>query len=42
MGSTQRYGYRAPGFDFESVLVYDACGVALGYLGIARRPDPQN
>ena len=36
-GSTQRYQYRAPGFDFESVLVYDACGVTLDYPGIATR-----
>ena len=32
-----RYRYRAPAFDFECELVYDASGCALRYPGIAQR-----
>jgi hypothetical protein len=33
----QRYEYRAPGFDFECRLSYDASGLVLDYPGIATR-----
>jgi len=33
----QRYRYRAPAFDFECDLLYDASGFALSYPGIAMR-----
>lgn len=33
----QRYDYVAPGFDFESRLVYDRKGLVLDYPGIATR-----
>ncbi len=33
----QRYRYRAPTFDFEGLLVYDASGLVLDYPGIASR-----
>jgi uncharacterized protein len=33
----QRYGYRAPSFDFECELVYDDSGLVLDYPGIATR-----
>ncbi|MDO9354116.1 MAG: putative glycolipid-binding domain-containing protein [Solirubrobacteraceae bacterium] len=35
----QRFHYRAPAFDFESELVYDASGLILAYPGIAERAD---
>ena len=33
----ERYNYTAPGFDFESRLLYDASGLVLEYPGIAVR-----
>ena len=36
-GTRQRYAYDAPGFDFESLLVYDQAGLVLEYPGIASR-----
>ena len=36
-GNTQRYRYRAPGFQFECELVYDEFGLVTEYPGIARR-----
>jgi hypothetical protein len=35
--SCQRFRYRAPAFDFECDLLYDASGFALSYPGIAMR-----
>jgi hypothetical protein len=36
-GSTAHYQYRAPAFDFEARLVFDASGLVLEYPGIAQR-----
>ncbi len=36
-GSHQQYDYCAPAFDFRCKLVYDECGLALDYPGIATR-----
>lgn len=36
-GQEQRYGYRAPAFEFECELVYDDSGLLLEYPGIASR-----
>jgi hypothetical protein len=36
-GAHQRYGYRAPDFDFEAQLLYDSAGLVLEYPGIASR-----
>jgi hypothetical protein len=37
VGGPPTYDYRAPGFDFESRLVYDDAGLDLDYPGIATR-----
>jgi hypothetical protein len=34
---THQYDYRAPAFDFETRLIYDAAGLVMSYPGIARR-----
>ncbi len=36
-GPHQRFDYRAPAFDYEDRLVYDAAGLVLDYPGIASR-----
>jgi hypothetical protein len=36
-GAQQRYQYRAPLFDFDALIVYDASGLVVDYPGIASR-----